>query len=140
MFYRARHDVPDAKWRETRRIYMANELLNSFIDASSRYNHIVFDSRTQRFERAGLRHAIATFFGSAEATAKNKATLDAIKIFVAEEQIEEFGHSEKREYTYLAVHGLLHLFGYDHMTDEDKAEMRAIEKRVLKKLKLGDEE
>ena len=59
---------------------MANDLLNSFIDASSRYNHIVFDSRTQRFERAGLRHAIATFFGSAEATAKNKATLDAIKI------------------------------------------------------------
>ena len=55
-------------------------------------------------------------------------------------QAEEFGHSEKREYTYLAVHGLLHLFGYDHMTDEDKAEMRAIEKRVLKRLKLGDEE
>ena len=76
---------------------MANELLNSFIDASSRYNHIVFDSRTQRFERAGLRHAIATFFGSAEATAKNKATLEAIKIFVAEEQIEEFGHSDSRE-------------------------------------------
>ncbi len=56
------------------------------------------------------------------------------------QQAEEFGHSEDREYTYLAVHGLLHLFGYDHMTDEDKLEMRAIEKRVLKKLKLGDED
>ena len=76
---------------------MANDLLNSFIDASSRYNHIVFDSRTQRFERAGLRHAIATFFGSAEATAKNKATLDAIKRFITEEQMDEYGQSNSRE-------------------------------------------
>ena len=71
---------------------MANDLLNSFIDASSRYNHIVFDSRTQRFERAGLRHAIATFFGAPDATAKNRATLDAIKSFLEDEQMEEFGH------------------------------------------------
>ena len=76
---------------------MVNDLLNSFIDASSRYNHIVFDSRTQRFERAGLRHAIATFFGSAEATAKNKATLDAIKRFITEEQMDEYGQSNSRE-------------------------------------------
>ena len=46
------------------------------------------------------------------------------------QQAEEYGHSEKREYTYLAVHGLLHLFGYDHMTDEDKAEMRSLEKEI----------
>ena len=71
---------------------MVNDLLNSFIDASSRYNHIVFDSRTQRFERAGLRHAIATFFGAPDATAKNRATLDAIKSFLEDEQMEEFGH------------------------------------------------
>lgn len=71
---------------------MDNDLLNSFIDASSRYNHIVFDSRTQRFERAGLRHAIATFFGAPDATAKNRATLDAIKSFLEDEQMEEFGH------------------------------------------------
>ena len=77
---------------------MVNDLLNSFIDASSRYNHIVFDSRTQRFERAGLRHAIATFFGSAEATAKNKATLDAIKRFITEEQMDEYGQSNSREF------------------------------------------
>ena len=51
---------------------MANDLLNSFIDASSRYNHIVFDSRTQRFERTGLRQATATFFCPSEATAKKR--------------------------------------------------------------------
>ncbi|MBQ9734873.1 MAG: rRNA maturation RNase YbeY [Clostridia bacterium] len=46
-------------------------------------------------------------------------------------QAEEFGHSEQREREYLMVHGLLHLFGYDHMTDEDKVEMRAKEKQIM---------
>lgn len=54
-------------------------------------------------------------------------------------QAQEFGHSEIRETSYLIVHGLLHLFGYDHMTDEDKEEMRSLEKRIVKILKLGDE-
>ena len=76
---------------------MANDLLNSFVDASRQYNHIVFDSQTQRFERAGLRHSIATFFGSAAATAKNKATLDAIRCFMEEEQMDEFGHCNPSE-------------------------------------------
>ena len=50
-------------------------------------------------------------------------------------QAQEYGHSEKRERDYLIIHGLLHLFGYDHMTDEDKAQMRAKEKAIL--LRLG---
>ncbi len=54
-------------------------------------------------------------------------------------QAEELGHSEIRETSYLIVHGLLHLFGYDHTTDEDKAEMRSLEKKIIKILKLGDE-
>ena len=49
----------------------------------------------------------------------------------AEEQAIEYGHSRSREIAYLTVHGLLHLFGYDHMTDEDKPEMRAMEERIL---------
>ena len=73
---------------------MANDLLDSFVEASSRYNHIVFDSRTQRFERAGLHHAIATFFRSSTATAKNRATLDAIKRFMAIEQEEKYGQCD----------------------------------------------
>jgi probable rRNA maturation factor len=55
-------------------------------------------------------------------------------------QAKEYGHGEEREYTYLVVHGLMHLFGYDHTTDEDKAEMRSFEKKIIKILKLGDEE
>lgn len=52
----------------------------------------------------------------------------------AEEQAAEYGHSAEREIAYLLLHGLLHLFGYDHMTDEDKGEMRALEKAVMEKL------
>lgn len=54
-------------------------------------------------------------------------------------QAKEYGHSEIRERNYLIIHGLLHLFGYDHMTEEDKKEMRAKEKEVLKLLKIEDE-
>ncbi len=46
-------------------------------------------------------------------------------------QAAELGHGEDRERTYLLVHALMHLFGYDHMTDEDKKEMRAKEKQAL---------
>ena len=48
----------------------------------------------------------------------------------AKEQAEEYGHSLSRELSYLTVHGMLHLFGYDHMTDEDKKEMRDLEKEI----------
>ena len=46
-------------------------------------------------------------------------------------QAADYGHSVKREFCYLAVHGLLHLLGYDHMTDEDKKEMRTLEEEIL---------
>ena len=47
------------------------------------------------------------------------------------EQAKVYGHSIKREFCYLAVHGLLHLLGYDHMTEEDKKVMRAEEENIL---------
>lgn len=51
----------------------------------------------------------------------------------AEEQAEEYGHGILREMNYLAAHGVCHLLGYDHMTDEDKKIMREKEERVLEK-------
>jgi len=47
------------------------------------------------------------------------------------EQASDFGHSVRREFCYLAVHGLLHLLGYDHMEEEDKKVMRALEEEIL---------
>ena len=52
----------------------------------------------------------------------------------AREQAEEYGHSYERELHYLIVHGIMHCLGYDHMNDEDKAEMREKEEYVLGKL------
>lgn len=49
----------------------------------------------------------------------------------AEEQAAEYGHSVERELYYLAVHGLLHLFGYDHENSEDKEQMRFFEEQIL---------
>ncbi|MBO5851832.1 MAG: rRNA maturation RNase YbeY [Clostridia bacterium] len=54
----------------------------------------------------------------------------------AKEQAIEYGHSIEREITYLTLHGLLHLFGYDHMDLEDKAEMRKLEDKILEKVKV----
>ena len=58
----------------------------------------------------------------------------------AREQAEEFGHSYERELIYLFTHSILHLLGYDHMTDEDKKEMRAKEETVMNELGLAREE
>jgi probable rRNA maturation factor len=52
----------------------------------------------------------------------------------AREQAKEYGHSYNRELHYLIVHGIMHCLGYDHITDEDKAEMRIQEESILQKL------
>ena len=52
----------------------------------------------------------------------------------AREQAEEYGHSYKRELHYLLVHGIMHCLGYDHMTEEEKTEMREKEEFILSKL------
>lgn len=50
----------------------------------------------------------------------------------AQEQAREFGHSVEREISYLAVHSVLHLLGYDHMDEgEMKAQMRGREEAIL---------
>ncbi len=46
-------------------------------------------------------------------------------------QAEEYGHSPERECAYLLVHGLCHLMGYDHIEEDDKRRMRAMEEKIL---------
>lgn len=49
----------------------------------------------------------------------------------AEEQAKEYGHSLYREMSFLFVHGLLHLLGYDHMNEKDEKEMFKLQDDIL---------
>ena len=55
----------------------------------------------------------------------------------ARAQAAEYGHSAERELMYLLVHGLFHLFGYDHMTDDEKRSMRTMEEQALNSIGMG---
>lgn len=54
-------------------------------------------------------------------------------------QAAEYGHSPQREAAYLTVHGLCHLMGYDHMEDEEKKVMRAMEEKILNSIGMSRE-
>ena len=50
------------------------------------------------------------------------------------EQAKEYGHSTKREYAFLLTHSMLHLMGYDHMTEEEAREMERLQEEILTQL------
>ena len=51
-------------------------------------------------------------------------------------QAEEYGHSFEREVGFLTVHSMLHLLGYDHMTEEDETEMFGYQTAILEEMGL----
>jgi probable rRNA maturation factor len=117
---------------------------------------IVSDARVRRLNRAYLRHDYATDVLScpssegarrrppaANRTARigpqaSRRFLGDIVIArgVAERQARRAGHAASTELRVLALHGLLHLLGYDHERDEGR--MRRLEERLRKKGGLGE--
>lgn len=59
-----------------------------------------------------------------------------ISIERAQEQAEEYGHSLQREVGFLAVHGFLHLLGYDHEDKEQEKEMFQKQEEILNRIGL----
>lgn len=54
-----------------------------------------------------------------------------ISIDKAKSQSTEYGHSLRRELCFLAVHGMLHLLGYDHMKKEEEEIMFKLQEEIL---------
>ncbi|MCG0274752.1 MAG: rRNA maturation RNase YbeY [Thermosediminibacteraceae bacterium] len=63
-----------------------------------------------------------------------------ISLEKAKEQARAYGHSFEREIAYLVVHGVLHLLGYDHETEEERKVMREKEEKTLQAFGLTREE
>jgi probable rRNA maturation factor len=54
-----------------------------------------------------------------------------VSIPTAERQAEDYGHSFKREFAFLLVHGFLHIIGYDHQDEEHEKEMFGLQEQIL---------
>ncbi len=55
---------------------------------------------------------------------------------IAKKQAKEYGHSKKREISFLALHGLLHVLGYDHIEKQDEKVMQDTANEILNKLNI----
>ena len=55
---------------------------------------------------------------------------------VAKRQAKEYRHRKKREIAFLALHGLLHVLGYDHISQEDEVVMQKASREILDNLKI----
>lgn len=59
-----------------------------------------------------------------------------ISVDKAAEQAQNYGHSELREFAFLLVHSMLHLFGYDHIQEEEAAVMEALQRQILEEMNI----
>lgn len=51
-------------------------------------------------------------------------------------QAEEYGHSPLREYAFLIAHSMLHLFGYDHMEEDERQVMEQKQREIMEKINI----
>ncbi len=62
-----------------------------------------------------------------------------ISVDKVKEQAEAYGHGRKREFAFLCAHSMLHLLGYDHMTEEEAAVMEEKQEKALQELQITRE-
>lgn len=85
-------------------------------------------------------YAAPNVFGDIEERAEDYFDLDTgelmlgdiiISVEKCKEQAQEYGHSVLREFSFLIVHSMLHLFGFDHMKDDEREVMEDIQRKIL---------
>ena len=59
-----------------------------------------------------------------------------ISVEKVESQAQEYGHTKERELGFLVAHSMLHLFGYDHMEDEERIVMEKKQEEILDMIQL----
>ena len=52
-------------------------------------------------------------------------------------QAEEYGHSPRREFAFLIAHSMLHLFGFDHMEEEERSVMERKQREIMERVKIS---
>lgn len=55
---------------------------------------------------------------------------------VLKAQAEEYGHSVLREYSFLIMHSMLHLFGFDHMEEDERLQMEDLQKEIMNQMNI----
>lgn len=75
------------------------------------------------------------FVGDKDSVEINEAIIPfgdiIISLETAHRQADEYGHSKDREIAFLTCHSMLHLYGYDHMTDDEFVTMNSITEEIL---------
>ena len=101
------------------------------------------DYRAMRRSAEALRNArdcileVYTARGGGKTRAELVSLMDK-DIWITPTQAREYGHAKRRELSYLVVHSVLHLLGYDHLDEgPQKARMRAREEAILGELGIG---
>jgi probable rRNA maturation factor len=99
---------------------------------------LVTDARIRALNRTYRRHDVPTdvlSFAPDRTTDDGRRTLGDIAIAtgVARRQARQAGHSYAAELKVLALHGLLHLLGYDHESSSDAGRMAKLERRLRAK-------
>lgn len=76
------------------------------------------------------------YLESGQQTDEERIDLGSIIIApsVAKKQAKEFKHPYERELAFLFIHGLLHIFGYDHMKEDEAEKMFALQNEILNSL------